>query len=113
MELTISKKAGYVLAKTKGAVDDTAPDIFLRRLHPVAKQYDAMLILDLSGSDRINSMGIGALVSLVSEAGTSNCRVVLAGPTEFVAGALRVAKLETIFDIADDVDEAVGRLLGD
>ena len=44
MKLTISKETGYVLAKTKGPVDDTAPELFLQQLHPIAKQYDARLI---------------------------------------------------------------------
>ena len=112
MELSVSQQGGYVLAKATGAIDDSAAEPFRELLYPLVQTHNAKVVLDLSDSPRINSMGIGRLVGLVNEAKESNSRVVVAAPTEFVAGALRVARIDKVMDIADTVEEAVAHLTG-
>lgn len=112
MELQLSHEEGYVLASTVGRIDDSAGEPFKERLHPLVAQRGAKIVLDLSQSDFITSMGIGALVSLVVHANSSGSRVVVAACTPFVAAVLETTKLNKFIDIAATRSEAVSLLLG-
>ena len=110
MELTVTHHDGYVLAKTDGPLDESARALFREQLHPLAGHKGTRLILDLAGSPRINSAGVGNLVALAADANTQGSRVTLCGLTPFVAGVMLVTKLDGFFDIAPDVATAVAKL---
>jgi anti-anti-sigma factor len=109
MELTVTHHKGYVLAKTEGPLDEHSRSAFREQLHPLVGKTRTRLILDLSGSPRINSPGIGNLVALVADANTQGSRVTMCGLTPFVAGVMSVTKLDSYFEIAPDVEAAVRR----
>jgi len=109
MELTVTHHDGYVLAKSDGPLDEHARTAFREQLHPLVGKAGTRLILDLSGSPRINSPGIGNLVALVADANTQGSRVTMCSLTPFVAGVMSVTKLDTYFEIAPDVAAAVRR----
>ncbi len=108
MELNVSHEDGYVLACTSGVIDESARELFRENLHPLVGQAGTKVVLDLSGSERIDSMGIGQLVSLTTHANTNSSRVVLAACQPFVAIVLSRSKLDRFFDMADTVAEAIG-----
>lgn len=110
MELAITHHPGYVLAKLDGPLDENARTQFREQLHPIVGRSGARLILDLSGTPRINSPGIGNLVALVADANTQGSRVVLCALTPFVAGVMSVTKLDQFFEMAGSVEEAVAKL---
>ncbi len=110
MELNVSHESGYVLACTGGVIDESAKELFREHLHPLVGQSGTRVVLDLSGSDRIDSMGIGQLVSLTTHANTNSSRVVLAACQPFVAIVLSRSKLDRFFDMAETVAEAVSLL---
>jgi anti-anti-sigma factor len=110
MELAITHQSGYALAKLDGPLDENARMQFREQLHPIVGQLGARLILDLSGTPRINSPGIGNLVALVADANTQGSRVVLCALTPFVAGTMSVTKLDQFFEIAGSVEEAAAKL---
>jgi len=110
MDLAIFHEHSYVLAKTSGHVDDSAAELFRTHLHPIVGARDANVILDLSGSTRINSAGIARLVLLVTDANTNGSRVVLAAPSPFVEGVLRISHLDRFFTLTESVSEAVDKL---
>ena len=109
MELTISHEDGYVLAATVGSIDDSSRDLFREYLHPLVRQRGTNVVLDLSGSDRINSVGIANLVSLVAHANTNSSRVILAACSPFVSIVLGRCKLDTYFEMADSVSGVLSR----
>lgn len=111
MDLVIFHEHSYVLAKTSGHVDDSAAELFRTHLHPIVGARGANVILDLSGSPRINSAGIARLVLLVTDANTNGSRVVLAAPSPFVTGVLRISHLDRFFTLTESVSEAVDNLL--
>ena len=110
MELTVTHHDGYVLAKTAGPLDELARPQFREQLHTLVGHKGTRLMLDLSGSPRINSAGVGNLVALVADANTQGSRVTLCSLTPFVATVMSVTKLNGFFDIAPDVAAAVGRV---
>jgi anti-sigma B factor antagonist len=110
MELTVSYEDGYVLGATLGAIDESAGDGFRDLLHPLIAQSGTRLILDLSRSDRINSLGLAQLIRLVADANTHGSRVVLAAPTPFVGQVFDVTKLNTFFSIQPSLSLAIESL---
>jgi anti-anti-sigma factor len=111
MNLKISHEEGYVLAKTSGSIEDSAGELFREHLHPLVRDRGTKLVLDLSESKRVNSMGLGRLVMLVANANTNASRVVLTGCSPFLSEVLRQSKLEEYFDVAASLSEAVERVL--
>jgi anti-sigma B factor antagonist len=107
MDLQIVREADYVLAETSGPLDESAREPFREKLHPLVGQRGAKLIVDLSGSLRINSAGVGNLVALVADANTQGSRVVLCAVQPFVAGVFSATRLDQYFTLAANRDEAV------
>ncbi len=111
MELHVSHEDGYVMAATTGPIDVSAGELFREYLHPLVGQSGTRLVLDLSGSDRINSVGLGELVSLVSNANMNSSRVILAASPPFVSIVFSRSGLDRFFATADSVPDAVRRVL--
>ena len=111
MELRVCHEEGYVLAATVGPIDDSTKELFRKLLHPLVGQRGTRLVLDLSQSTFITSNGIAQLVSLVVHANTNGSRVSLAACTPFIAVVLERSKLNTFFEIADSVPEAIRMVL--
>ena len=111
MELQVSLEDGYALAATSGPIDDTAGELFRQYLHHLVGQSGSKLILDLSGSDRINSAGIGELVLLVTNANTNSSRVLLAACPAFLSIVFSRSGLDRFFELADSVPEAIRQVL--
>jgi len=110
MELTLTTHDGYVLAKTKGPLDDSARGPFRDQLHTLFGKSGTRLIVDLAGSPRINSQGVGNLVALVADANTNNNRVVFCNLMPFVATVISVTRLDKFFEIAGTLDDAIARI---
>jgi anti-anti-sigma factor len=113
MDLTVSRKEGYVLAATTGQIDDSADGLFREHLFSLLAQSGTNVVLDLSQSQLITSHGIGHLVSLAAHANTNSSRVILAACSPFVSIVLSRCKLDGFFETADSVDAAVRRIRGD
>jgi anti-anti-sigma factor len=111
MEVTFVPNDGYVLARTRGPIDESAKDTFHEQLHPLIAD-GTRLILDLSGSQRIDSQGVSNLVTLVAHANTNSSRVIFCNLQPYVATVLGVTKLDKFFDIAPTLEEAVERATG-
>ena len=91
MELTLSTKDGITVAAVKGNLDETAREAFRDKLHPLVGQKGADLIVDLAGSPRVNSAGIGNLVALTADANTNGSRVVFCNLQPYVSMVIWVA----------------------
>ena len=107
MELTLSTTDGITIASTKGNLDETARDPFREKLHPVVGQRGACLIVDLSGSQRVNSAGIGNLVALTADANTNGSRVVFCNAQAYVSMVISVTKLDQYFTLVKDLNAAI------
>lgn len=112
MELNVSHGAGYVLAATLGAIDDSAGPKFKDQLFPLVGRPGTKLVLDLSGSNYITSSGLGMLMSLVVHANTNSSQVVMAAATPFLSVVFERSKVHLFFALARTVAEAVQMLDG-
>jgi len=111
MDVTFVPHQGYVLAQTRGPIDEAARDVFQNQLHPLVAD-GSRLILDLADSQRIDSQGVSNLVTLVAHANTNSSRVIFCNLQPYVATVLAVTKLDKFFDVAPTLDEAVARATG-
>lgn len=110
MELKLSHEAGYVLAATRGAIDDSAGPLFKDELFPLVGQPGTKLVLDLSGSNYITSSGLGTLMSLVVHANTNSSWIVMAAATPFLSVVFERSKVHLFFTVVPTVAEAVQML---
>jgi anti-anti-sigma factor len=113
MELNLSHESGYVLAATAGPIDDSAEQLLREYLHPLVGQAGTNLIVDLSKSNFVTSIGLGQLVSLAIHANTSSSRVIFAGCTPFVSVVLDRSKLTQFFEVAPTATDAIRRIVNE
>ena len=106
MEITIEQCDGYKLVRMDGELRREAGEEIEEQLHPVIAPKNSAMAIDLSGVTTIDSSGLSQLISLATHARMCESRVVLFGPTAFVAGVFEVTRLDSWFDIAADRTEA-------
>ena len=95
------------LAGEFGAGDDAA---LTDSISDLLDTRGSRIVVDLSAVPYINSAALGALVRLVAQANVQEGRVLLAGPTAFVAGVLQTTRLDKFFEITESVEAALKRL---
>src|SRR5439155_26445032 len=104
LELTLGSKDGITVAATMGNLDETAREAFRAKLHPPVGQKGALLSVDLAGSPRVNSAGIGNLVTLTADANTNGSRVVFCNAQAYVPKVIGVTMLYKYVNIASDLE---------
>ena len=113
MNIQVTEHDNYVLAKLEGVLDEEAQAAFDEHLHPIVAEGGRRVLIDLAGVPRVTSAGIGHLVTLVARANTKQSRIVMASPTPFVSTIFSATRLTKYFDIEDDAQSALARLLAD
>ncbi len=113
MKIQVTEHDDHVLARLEGVLDEESQAAFDEHLHPLAAEGGRQIVLDIGGVPRATSAGIGHLVTLVARINTKQGRIVLASPTPFVSTVFGATRLSKYFDIEDDVESAVTRLLED
>ncbi|MDX1665756.1 MAG: STAS domain-containing protein [Saprospiraceae bacterium] len=77
--------------------------------HLTAEHPD--LIVDLSGMDLMNSVGLNFLIQMEKKTESLNGQLILAGVPPKVRDLLRITKLQDIFYQSASVREALGNLV--
>ena len=65
------------------------------------------IVLNLAGTNYIDSGGLGTLVSLYTSANTAGASLKLANLTQRIGDLLQVTKLLTVFDVYDSEQKAI------
>ena len=65
------------------------------------------IVLDLSGTEYIDSSGLGAIVARISVLRSNNGDIVFAAPGDSVLNLLEVTHLNKILKVYDDKDQAI------
>jgi len=66
------------------------------------------IVLDLSGVDFVDSIGLGVIVSVLKRVRGRDGRLVVAGPVPRVRALFELTRLDEIVAVHDTVDQAVG-----
>jgi anti-anti-sigma factor len=101
---------GYTLVALRGELRREASQMLEEKLHPLIAEKGSAMVIDLTGMPTVDSSGLSQLIGLATHARLSESRVVLFGPTAFVAGLFELTRLNTWFDIAADEAGAVAML---
>lgn len=112
MEIKIEPRDGYHLARLSGELRATDAEVIERDLHPLIAPRETTTVLELSGVTSVDSGGLSQMISLTTHARLTESRVILVGPTPFVAGVFEVTKLDKWFEIVGDLAAAESLVRG-
>jgi anti-sigma B factor antagonist len=94
--------------------DKLMTDEHIQLLHNAAKEMlkegCKNFIIDLSMIKRINSMGLGSLISLYTSIRNEEGTMIIGGMNEFVKNVLNITKLIEIFEVYPTKEDAVNSL---
>jgi anti-sigma B factor antagonist len=79
---------------------------FNERLEEGMKKF----VLDLHELKHVNSSGLGVFITMYTRARTRGGEMVLLNPSEFIQSLLMITRLNSIFSIHTQFDEAVKHL---
>jgi len=106
MRTVSNGKIGII--ELKGSlVGDRDTDEFREMVADLLEQGNRSLVLDLSKVNYMNSSGIGSVIASHSSFSKNGGRVKLVGLTNNVQNLFVVTKLIDIFDVYDNVNQAI------
>jgi anti-sigma B factor antagonist len=107
--LPSAKRVGAnLVAVVKGDVDlKTSPDLRTALLSLIKDKIPERLILDLSATSYMDSSAIAVLVEMLQKTRKSGGKVCLIRLQPRVRGLLEIARLDTIFTLAETEEEAM------
>lgn len=74
------------------------------------KQGNRKIVIDLSNTSYLASMGIGFLIFILKNTKKSDCNLVITGCDEQVMRILKTAGVDILFDIVNDRQEAINQV---
>ena len=102
------KDADAVLASLRGEIDlHNSPEVRAALLELLAKHQPKKLILDLSGVPYMDSSAIAVLVESLQKIRKTGGRIYLTDLQPRVKGLLEIARLDSIFVLTKDAEEAL------
>ena len=106
MDIHVETVDAVTLVTAKGPLSGEEPRAIEARVLPLVSEPGHRVVVDLAGVDRIDSSGLGFLVSLCCRSNAKGGKLAFARPTMFVDEVIRVTKLDHFLVIASDLDEA-------
>jgi anti-sigma B factor antagonist len=108
MDISIETVEGKMVIAPSGDVDMHSSPALRNAILDQTGQKAATLIVDFSSVSYIDSSGIATLVEGLKVMNTYGGRLQLTGMTEAILEIFRFSKLDTIFEIYGDLDDALG-----
>ncbi len=96
-----------VLLEAVGEVDLHRSSAFQKALLEPLSRRPQRMIVDLSGVSYMDSSGVASLVKLLSRVRRDNVDLRLAGLTPRVRSVFEITRLDTVFNLYPDVQEAL------
>ncbi|MGC1907596.1 MAG: STAS domain-containing protein [Candidatus Acidiferrum sp.] len=111
MELEIRTQNGIKVVKVKGRLCMGAPlDRFNTDMNEMLANGENKIVLDLAEMPTIDSSGIGALMRHLTAARKGGGAICLYKPTTFTLQSLKLVSLLNLFNVYDDMPNAVASL---
>lgn len=106
MKLEMREVSGIVVVELDGEIDLGHSPALRKALMEILFE-PRPLVIDLAQVAYIDSSGVAALVEAYQMAARANTRLVLAAPGPRVLRVLQLARLDSVFAIADTLDAAL------
>lgn len=90
-----------------GDLDSFSVSILRERLNRLFEQKRYNIVIDLGEVPFVDSAGLGQLVNALKTAVNQRGDLILVKPNEAVQELLRITRLDTIFRIFDNIEDAV------
>jgi anti-sigma B factor antagonist len=106
--LRVEQRNGATVLTVLGSVDlTTAPELRERLVDLIAEGH-LDIVTDLSGTDFLDSTGLGALVGAMKRLRTRDGTMRLVCPAGPVRKVFSITSLDRVFPIHESVDDALG-----
>lgn len=107
MKITKSSEVGVVFVEVAGAVKlGESAQQFAAALQDIFDETGDGVVIDFSGIDYLDSTGIGELVGYLQKFTRANRRVALFRPHQRLEALLKLTRLDGVFHIFTERDEA-------
>ena len=110
MDIAVEDHDGVKLVRLVGQLIGEDKDDLVETVMDLLGSPKARIVLDLGAVDYTNSAGLSELVRLVAQSNLQEARVILASPTNYLAGVLEMTKLDHFFEIAPTNEDALKQL---
>ena len=110
MECTIDTSGPFAVASLAGEFGMVDDGGIGPQLSELVATPNSRLAISLSETKQINSVGLSALITVVSRARLNGSRVVLVAPAPYVVRVLELTQLNRWFEIVDNLDAAAEML---
>jgi len=107
MEFTTTEKNGITVLHLSGKImgGPEATEIN-EKINQLIDSDNKKIVIDLVNVDWMNSSGLGILIGAVTILKNSNGVLCLINVSDRIKNLLKITKLNTVFDIYDNFDEA-------
>jgi anti-sigma B factor antagonist len=107
MDFIVTKIKDVVVLKTPEKVSGEISLKLRKTIEDIVNNKDYNIVIDMSITEFIDSTGVSALISRISDTRSYHGDIKLASLTDFVKEVMDVTNLDKIFKIYNEVDEAV------
>lgn len=108
LDIQVENRSGATIISVKGEVDLYSSPGLRQEIKRQTKKKPAVLIVELSQVDYMDSSGVATLVEGLKNLTRKKGSLRLAGLTEPVQQVFKFAHLDKVFDIFEDLEGALG-----
>jgi anti-sigma B factor antagonist len=105
---TRTSQSGALVIRPEGRLNMVAAPGLRKELHALVEQGNSRIVVDLSGTEFIDSSGLGALVSGLKAARQAGGDLRIAAPTRQVITVLELTNLNRVLRTHETADGAFG-----
>ncbi len=106
LSVRIRREGAAAVLETEGEITVFSSPELRGHIRAAAAGADR-LVIDLSGTPYVDSSGVATLVEGLQIVQAEGGTMVLAGMSDRVRGVFEIARLDTVFEVADTVEEAL------
>jgi len=103
----VRREGEVAVVSLQGEVTVFSSPALRDRLKKVMEEKPGRIVLDLSGVQYVDSSGVATFVDALRQMRGRGGEMVLAGASKRVRGVIEIARLDTLFPMADSVEEAL------
>jgi len=107
MNIETEVNDGISVLQIDGKIIGDAVGTLKDEIEKQSKQSDGKLILDLASVPLMDSSALGTIVSALTSLKKVRGKLVLLSPQKAVSNVLAITRLDTIFEIYQDLQDAV------
>ncbi len=111
MEYSHKTESGVLILRLQGdLIGELKGPELLEVINSAINEGINFCAIDIAGVRYINSSGIGVLITILTKFRNKDGEVCLINPSDHVKKLLIITKLTAIFNIEDDLEEAIKKL---